>query len=567
MERLFLDISLIVVTATVLGLIARLLKQPVILAYVLAGVLLGPAALNLIDETRTVHTLSSFGIAFLLFLVGLELDLRKLKSLGKVSLLLGLGQVLFTSGIGYVLVRLFGFGAVPAAYIAIALTFSSTIIIVKLLTEQRALESLYGRIAIGMLLVQDLIAMFALISLTGFTASAGAPSWSEFILIGLRGAMLFSFAILASVFMLPKVFDWLAKSTELLLLASIAWCFIFSLVTASVGFSLEIGALLAGLSLAPLPYNLEIVGRIRSLRDFFITIFFVVLGGQLTLASLSGLKTELVVLSLFVLIGNPLIVMVIMRAMHYRKRTGFLVGLTMAQVSEFSLIIMALGLKLGHVSPAAVSLVTFIGIVTITGSSYLVTHGERLYRYLAPLLSIFDTPASSVEESGGDPQLADHAVVFGYHRLGERFVRALKRLGLKLLVIDFDPEIIAKLRRLNIPCLYGDASDLDMHERANLKNARLVISTIPDVSDNLMLLKDLKRQGTPVPVYVTATTWEDTRTLYDAGADYVIFPHYLSGEYFSDLLAKLGQNPDAVRLDRMRTLAELELRYGSSMRT
>ena len=561
LERLFLDISAIVVVATLLGLLARWLKQPLILGYVLAGIILGPSLFGFISEPQVIGVLSSFGIAFLLFLVGLELDLSKLKVIGRPSLLLGFGQVLFTAVVGFGIIRFFGFDSLPAIYIAIALTFSSTIIVVKLLSERQALESLYGRLAIGMLLMQDFIAIFALIILSGF-AGGQVPTTAELAFILLKGAGLIMLALLSGRFILPHLFMKLARSSELLLLSSIAWCFGFALVAVVGGFSLEIGAFLAGLALARLPYHLEIVGRVRSLRDFFITIFFVLLGSQLLFANLTAMAWPFIILSLFVLVGNPLIVMVIMGLMGYTKRTGFLVGLTVAQISEFSLILMHLGYRLGHVNTSEVALVTLIGITTITLSSYLITYGDSLYRRLAPYLKIFEKK-TALENIKEIDSLNNHTVIFGCDRLGEKLVASIQELGQPLLVIDFDPETVARLLLQGVPCIYGDMSDPEIYERAQLKTAKIVISTVPDINSNQLLLQETKRRGLSVPIYVTADTWQDTENLYSAGADYVVFPHYLSGEYMSTLLKQLNSNPAATAQERERHLKDLHHHYKS----
>lgn len=564
LERLFLDISVIIVLATVLGLMARWLKQPLILGYVVAGILLGPTVFGFIAEPDVISVLSSFGIAFLLFLVGIELDLSKLKVIGRTSLVLGIGQVAFTAIIGYIIVRLFGVSSLPAAYVAIALTFSSTIIVVKLLSEQKAIESLYGRIAIGMLLVQDFVAIFALVLLSGFTSGAN-PSVAELTFILLKGAGLIMLALVSGRYLLPKLFLKFANSSEILLLASIAWCFVFSLIASIGGFSLEIGAFLAGLALARLPYHLEIVGRVRSLRDFFITIFFVVLGSQLIFSAASSLIWPFIILSLFVLIGNPLIVMIILKSMGYTKRTGFMVGLTVAQISEFSLILMALGYKLGHVSTAEVSLVTLIGITTITLSSYLISYGDKLYGLLSPYLNFFEKPHAKEKEEPNN-SMSDHIIIFGCDRLGERLVRAIQELKLPLLVIDFDPVAVARLKKQNIPCLYGDMADPDIYNEAHMDKARLIISTVPDIADNQLLLQDAKKRGVSCAIYVTADTWHETQTLYNSGADYVVFPHYLTGEHLSEMLSDLALNPANVANLRNKHQADIKLHYASRLK-
>ncbi|MFA4937349.1 MAG: cation:proton antiporter [Patescibacteria group bacterium] len=559
MDSFFTEIGLLIIIATIFGIIARFLKQPLILAYIAAGVVLGPQALGLIKQPEFITSLSSFGIALLLFLVGVELNLVKLKAIRKPSLILGIGQVLFTAVFGYLIIRLFGFNPTTAIYIAIALTFSSTIIIVKLLSEQRTLDSLHGRLAVGMLLVQDFLAIFALIILAGLNQQSGATIPQALVGTIVKGFILVLTAIIFSRWILPPLFNRLAKSDELLLLSSISWCFLFAIFSTTIGFSLEIGAFLAGLSLATLPYNFEIVSKIKHLRDFFITIFFIVLGSQLVFSSIAGHTSALIVLSLFVLIGNPIIVMIILGIMGYRKRTSFLIGLTVAQISEFSLILMGLGWRLGHVTATDVSLVTIIGVVTITISTYFITHGEKLYRRLSPLLTIFQKQAD-IDEIAED-KISGHTVIFGYHRLGEHIVATLQNLKKPIVVIDFNPIAIKYLQQKKIPCFYGDMTDLELIEKSQMHNASLIISTNSNVYDNLTLIQNIKLRNINVPLYATADTWHDARDLYDAGVDYVIFPHYLAGVQFSLQLREMLMNKNRLLVDKTKHLAELEHRY------
>ncbi len=267
-----------------------------------------------------------------------------------------------------------------------------------------------------------------------------------------------------------------------------------------------------------------------------------------------------VTLSLFVLIGNPLIVMIIMKYMGYTKRTGFLVGLTVAQISEFSLILMNLGQRLGHVSTAEASLVTLIGVTTITLSSYLITYGDAIYRRLSPYLKFFDTTNQDIESEDG---LSSHIVIFGCDRLGERMVRALMTMNLPVLVVDFDPETVVRLKKENIPCLYGDMADPDIYEKTSLDKARLIISTVPELADNQLLLQEAKRKNKTTPVYVTADTWHETQALYKNGADYVVFPHYLTGEHMSSLLRQLVDNPEIMTDKKNQHLLDIKLHYAN----
>lgn len=562
MEQVFFQLSSLILLATLFALLARWFKQPLILAYIAAGIAAGPLGLRLIPDVSLVQSLASFGIALLLFLVGLELDLQKLKSLGRTAPLVGVGQVMFTVGIGYAIVRLFGAANLAAWYLALALTFSSTIIVVKLLTEHRELESLYGRITIGMLLIQDAVAVIALIVLTS-TATATAQAGWLFALAVAKGILLVAGVFAAGRFILPGLFTAIARSAELLFLGALAWCLAVALMAVGLGFSLEIGAFLAGLSLASLPYNLEISSRLRSLRDFFVTLFFVALGAQLTFTGLGELKGLFWILTFFVLVGNPLIVVVLMSALGYRKRIGLKVGLTAGMISEFSFILIAAGLRLGHVPPEYVALVTAVGVVTITVTTFLIAHADAVYRRLRPILARVERPEAGSEYVNLPRKLAGHIVLFGYHRLGEAIGATLRELNKPVVVVDFNPQVIRRLKNLGVNCLYGDMSDVEVLEHARVRDAAMIISTNSDVTDNLTLVKNVRAQGHSTPLYLTADTWHDCRELYRAGADYVIFPHYLSGQHFSLMLKELALNPDRVRVDRAAHLRRLELHYAN----
>ena len=560
MGSIFFQVSLLIVLATVLAVVFHALKLPSVLAYLGAGVLVGPLALNLISETGSLQALSTFGIAFLLFLVGIELDVKRLRSLGRNAPLIGLGQVVLTVGLGYLIVRAFGLTNLSAWYVSLSLAFSSTIIIIKLLSEKNELESLSGRLTLAMLLLQDAVAILAMVILSSvsITHQATLPA----ILMALaRGALLVLSTFVVSHFLLPPLFARLARTSELLLLASLSWCLLVALNSQVLGFSVEIGAFLAGLSLASLPYNLEISARVRSLRDFFITLFFVALGTQLTFAGLGNYQPLFWALTAFVILGNPLIVLILMGSLGYRKRLSFMVGLTVGMISEFSLVLMGLGLTLGHVSPSEVALVTTVGAVTITFTSFTISHAEFLYQWLKPFLNLFERATSQAEFESLPPQLTGHVVLIGYHRLGEKLATTLVGLNKKVLIIDFNPDVVSGLSKAGKLCLYGDMTDVDILAHARVAQAEMVISTNSDVADNLFLLQNIRAQGLTIPVYVTAVTWRDCRELYQAGADYVIFPHYLSSEHFSLILRELALNHNRVLVDKQKHLQELEAHY------
>jgi Kef-type K+ transport system membrane component KefB len=555
MEKIFLDVTIVICIAAALSFVFKFLKQPLILAYILTGILIGPLALVDVAHEEMLHVMAQFGITLLLFMVGLDLKISDLKSVGKVSLITGTGQIIFTSLIGFLISLGFGFSIITSFYISIALTFSSTIIIVKLLSDKRDLHSLYGKISVGFLLVQDFFAILLLIFLSGFTSVNGESLsvWS-FILTLIKGGILFGIVIFLSKNILPKIVDSIARSSEGLFLFSLAWAFGLASFVSSplIGFSVEIGGFLAGLSLANSTENFQISSKIRPLRDFFITIFFVILGMNLAFGHIGAVLITSILLSLFVLIGNPVIVMIILGLMGYRKRTSFLAGLTVAQISEFSLIVIFLGSKIGHVSDEAVTLITVVGITTFVISTYMIVNGNRLYLLLSRFLVFFEKKGSKTEQlvhSVKDlSDIKNHVVLIGGDQMGKSILEALENMERDVIVVDFNPEIIKKIKSEKLFRLFGDISDLDIQEKAQIHRADLVISTVPDIEDNLVLLKTLHKQNKEAKVLVMAYDTHNAKILYKNGADYVILPHLAGGKQIAQIL----KENDFGKLDALR---------------
>ena len=539
MGSIYTELTLIIVLAAGLSIFFRFLRQPPILAYILAGVILGPLGIIHLQGKEVITSLAEIGITLLLFMLGLELRFSELKSVGKVSIITGLAQILFTSVVGYSLSIFLGFSPIVSLYVSIALTFSSTIIIVKLLSDKKDLQSLYGKISVGFLLVQDFVAIVALIFLSGFTGG-GPLSFLEFFTIILKAVVLFGWVILLSWHFLPYLINKISHSPETLFLFSIAWAFGLSALVTSplIGFSIEIGGFLAGLALANSLENYQIISRVRPLRDFFITIFFVTLGTRLLISDFSEILIPGVILSAFVLIGNPIIVMIIMGALGYRKRTGFMAGLTVAQISEVSLILMIMGNRIGHVSDQAVSLVTFVGAITFVISTYMILNNNYLYKLLSPFLDIFER--SNVREKRiPSEKIKDHVVLIGVRRMGESILEALKKdEKTKIVAVDFNPDIVETLKEDGVISFYGDIADEEIQELAQIDKAKLVISTVSDLEDNLLLLKSIKNLKKKPKVVLLALEKHEARELYKEGADYVVIPHIAGGHHLAKILVE-----------------------------
>jgi len=531
MNHIFFEITLVLAMATALGMIARALKQPTILGYIATGLIVGPLGFLKLNSPDVIDAMAQFGIAFLLYLVGMEMRFSDLRQVGRSVILIGVGQVIFTAAVGFLLTLLLGFGLLPSVYIAVTLTFSSTIIVVKLLSEKKALESLYGRLVVGVLLVQDFIALGILILLSGLSGPDGLdPAKLPLTLLATfaKGTALLVASLAVGKYLMPRLLHRLAGSQEVLFLASLTWGLGVSAFSSlpSVGLTLEIGAFMAGIALANTVEHYQIISRVKPLRDFFAVMFFIVLGSKLIITGESSLWFATLTLSAFVLIGNPLIVMIIMGALGFRSRTSFLTGVTVAQISEFSLIVVALGHKLGHVSAEVVSLVTAVGLITITLSSYLILYSERLYELLEPLLKLFDF-GGKAEKRSFDKPLKGHVVLIGCHRMGHNILHSLEGLHKEFLVVDFNPEVIAKLHRKGIRAVYGDITDPDIQALAGLDSARVVISTVPSAPESENLVSRVKSANPHAKVIVTAETEFEAMALYERKADYVILPHFI----------------------------------------
>jgi Kef-type K+ transport system membrane component KefB len=530
--------ALLVIVAAVAGVIAKLVKQPPLIGYLLAGVVL--SATGAFPQTELLEQLGKVGITLLLFTVGIELTVTDVKTIGKVSLITGALQILITTAAGYGIARLLGIGSVPAIYIALALTFSSTIIVVKLLSEKNDLASLYGKIAVGFLLVQDFFALLVMIVLTGL--SSGEGNVYQIGSIMFRAGFLLFLVMIFAKYLLPLFYEKvLGTSSELVLIGSIAWALGTAIVVAKVfGLSLEIGGFLAGFALSALPEHIQISVKVKPLRDFFLMIFFITLGAKLALPALATVIVPVSVLSLFVIVGNPLIVLGILGALGYRKRTSFFVGLSIAQISEFSFILMAMGEAAGVVSAIHVAIVVLVGVITMVSSTYLVLSAEWLYKVLKKPLSLFERKHTHEKMVSRDQVFTDHVVIIGGGRTGWEIMKHLQKQGTPVLLIDFDPAVILKATHHKADTIFGDITDEEVLEASGIKNAKAVISTTPALFENAAILNFMKAKKNKTPIVMVAHDAEGAKELYKMGASYVIVPNMVSSQHVIHLLETHG---------------------------
>lgn len=550
-ESMFIQLSLLLVITTAMSVLFRALKQPLILSYIAAGFLAGPAVLGMINHNEAFETFSEIGIVLLLFIVGLELDTAVIKKTGKPVLVSFVVKTLGLGGLGFGLSKLLGMTTVESLVIATALTFSSTIIVIKALTDGKGTARLYGQIAIGVLLVEDILATVALLFVTAGDESLSLTSVGILLAKGLGLAGLLA---LHAVFILPKVSKVVAASRELLYVGGLAWGFGMAALFWWAGFSVEVGALFAGVAAARLPYSQEVSVRLKPLRDFFIVLFFVELGQNLEINDVSAAILPAILFSALVIVGKPLLMLICLGVLRHTKQTSFKAAMHLSQISEFSIILVVLAQSAGLVSSHVTAIVTLTAIITIAVSTYLIKYDGALYRRLQKRLSVF-------ERSDLRQELQDmkhyRIVVIGWRESAYKYIRAFRRKNTPYVVVDFNPDVIDMLKRRNINCIYGDATDSELLEELRVQTSEMVISTLTNPVTNRLLVHLVMHHNDDAIFICHAGSYEEAEALYQGGATYVIMSHHISSEQVTDLIEKHGNDKKAFEIYRQRHAQEL----------
>ncbi len=555
---IFIDLSLVIALGTGIALVMRLLKQPLIIGHIITGLVVGPTLLNLVTDSEALTVFSDMGIALLLFLVGLGLNPKVIKEVGRVAVFTGVGQVLVTTSVGFLIVSALKPDLTTTAtlYVAIGLAFSSTIIILKLLSDKKEQTRLHGKIATGFLLVQDILATFALLYVSA--NSNGGLNSNDFILLATKGAMAISALYLTVTHILPRVKNVIASSQELLFLFAISWGLGIGAMFKVAGFSLEVGALAAGIALANFSFAQEAGARLKPLRDFFIVLFFVTLGSQLDLSNIMSVLPVALVLSAFVVIGNPIIVMSIMGLLGYTKKTSFKTSLAVAQISEFSLVLMLLANKSGQISNETLSLMTVVGLITIAVSSYIILYDEKLYTLFEKHLSLFEKKKTKNEKQKASD---NEMLLFGYRRGGTEFVKVFKKMKKRYAVVDYDPHVIDTLEHAHIPYIYGDMTDIELLEEAGIGHVKLIVSVATDFESNKFLINTALHMNPKCVIICHADNVQQATELYELGAGYVMLPHYIGSEKIGAFIRKSGLKKSEFRKFRDKHIAYLESHF------
>lgn len=531
MESIFIQLALILFVAFIVSYIIKAFNQPLIIGYIIAGVIVSPYIISFGTSPEIITSLSKLGIAFLLFMVGLHLNPKVIKEMGMPSLVIVLMQILLTFAFGYFVSAFLGLNQTTSAYIGIALSFSSTIIVMKFLSDKRQVDSLYGKISTGVLIVQDLVAAVVLM----FISSNSQGNISLLLIkVLLEGVGLIAALFFLGFFIIPTITRKIASSTELLFLFSITWAFAVAALFSMAGFSIEMGALIAGVVLSISPYSIEISSKIKPLKDFFLIIFFIILGFNIPIYNIQPILANAVMFSAIALIFKPFILMVLTSIFKYTKRTSLMVGLTMGQISEFSLIVLTLGVSLGHIPKEILSAFTLTALITITFSTYMMNYSDKIYNVLKGFVGLFERKDVKDEKV---VKKKYEAILFGYNRVGFSILNTFKEMKKSYLVVDFNPDTISNLTKYRVPCVYGDAYDADFLSELPLDTVKIVVSTVPDFDTNKILIQKIKLVNPKAIIILRSYNVREALELYNRGASYVLTPYYIGGEYVSKMIS------------------------------
>jgi Kef-type K+ transport system membrane component KefB len=548
-------IGICIAAAALLALVGWRLRQPLILAYLVTGVIIGPVGLNWVSDPASISTVAEIGLILLLFIIGLEIDLKKLASAGAPVLLTGGLQVPICVALGLGFFYALGFRSQPGnyalLYLAATMSLSSTLVVVKLLYDKFELDTLPGRITLGVLVIQDLWA----VAMLAVQPNLVNPNLLPLVLSLLKGAALVLTGLVISKNVLPHLFRAVAKAPELVLVSALAWCFFLAAVASTIGLSREMGALIAGVSLSTFPYSLDVIAKTTSIRDFFVTLFFVALGMQIPVPSLGVVMLALIASGF--LVASRLLVVPILYWLRLGHRTSLIPAINLANISEFSIVIASLGLAKHQVGPDIVTVVILTFAITSVVSTYMINANHSVQRVLAWFLTragIRDL-AASPEVAEGEDEKPRTVIFLGFFRDASSILYELERADARdrarrrrkgggflseVLVIDFNPRVIQELRKRGIACTYGDIAHIDTLHHAGIEEARLVVSSITDDilrgTTNLRLMRNVRVLCPEAKVVVTSEHIRQATELYEAGADFVYVPRLHSAAEIAKIL-------------------------------
>ena len=563
-EQIFLALSLVIWVVLVSLGIMKVLKQPMIIGYILAGTAISLIFPTLLHGNANFESFGNLGMSFLLFMVGMELNPSIIKELGKSSIIAAILQVFLCSVLGWGAAMLLGFDPMTSAYIGIWFSFSSTIVVLKILADKEELETTSGRLSVGLLVMQDIIVMLLMLGLATYNTMDGG---NIYLTVGILAAKIIGLGggvFLASKYFIPKITEKIAESQEYLFLFAIGRCFILGSVFHLMWFGIEIWTLLAGISLATSSYRFEIISRIKSLRDFFIVMFFVLLGSHIDFGSIGRYLPQILILSTVVLLGKPLITAAILGKLGHTKKNSILTGASLGQISEFSFILVGMGITSGVIKdPNVIGIITMIGLITIAGSSYGMIYGDKLFNLLRPIINHF--PGLNNASQKEKLKESYDMVICGYGRFGSNLHKyILEHKKGSVVVVDENPKVIKHLENSDVPCIYGDLGNIEFLDEINVQNTKMIISTIKNFDEDMLLLKTMKKTNRNLILVFVSNHLEEALKLYEQGADYVILPHYIWVDHASLMLEEYGFDMEKFLSNKKTQIHDLKAKQKES---
>ena len=549
------NFAILLIAATILGFLAKKTKQPTIVAYIVTGLIVGPIGYTLlthgalpwnlsafmdgplVQEDQLIGIISELGLGFLLFLLGMEMSFDKVKEIIRPVGAIAVGQAVLQAIASTIVALILGFSLFTSLMIALATTFGATPIIVKVLGDKDDLEELYGRVDVGVLIFQDLYLVVALAILTVGSMGDFTEIITQISRIFLMMFLIAVAAYLTSKYILPSLLKASAENKTTLITVGLAWAFLFIFASETFDVSVEIGAFLAGLSLAQSPYSTELKERMEPVTNFFIVVFFASIGLTIEMSSLLIYWKEAVIASFLLLGINFCIVFGLYLSQNFDLETSFLGTISMLQVSEFSLVLGALAVQQGFVEPGILGFLSLMAIITMPTSTYYVMYNRQIFEKVKPYLKRFE-PEDPIRTK--DIKHRDHAVIVGYDESTRKLVPLLEEIYKDVLIVEKDPKVVEELQKtdqdykntdISHELIYGDLIHEEIRNQSSLDSASIMISMSPDLELNKMILDELN-----CLTIVKAKSFEEAVDLYELGADYVIVKEYLAGEKIEELL-------------------------------
>ena len=558
-QGLVIDIAVCIIAAWVVAVISQVTKQPLLLAYLVAGFAIGPHGFRWVTRPESIETISGIGLSLLLFMIGLDIDLKKMVSAGRVITITAVCQIVGCIALGWLFFGLFGPGKtwLEAFYLGVASAMSSTVIIVKILYDKRELETLAGRITLGVLVLQDI----ATILFLAIQPNLKNPAVSLLALALGKVLLLVAVAYVASRFLLPPVFKFVARLPELVLVGALAWCFALAGFADYLGLSSEMGALIAGVMISTFPYALDVVAKVTGIRDFFVTLFFVGLGMTIPMPTWNYL-IWMVIFSMIIIGGRLLTVFTPLYLMKQGYRMSLLPAINLGQMSELSLVLLALGKASGDVSDTSIGIAAFVFSFLAVDTTYAILKNDFILQQTMPWLDWFgfhDISRVPAETTGTAHY--KRICLLGFYWTASSLLEEISRekpaLLQDLLVVDFNPHVYERLRHRRVQVIYGDITQRNVLEHAGVTHAEIIICSLPNTvlkgANNLKLLRQLRELNPHAQIIVHAEQLHEVPTLYAAGANYVSVPRLLEA---ADLLSAIDAAEKSLLADKRGELTE-----------